>query len=341
MRFTGFVIAAAFVAAAVPLLAQTQQPTGRHDRDMRVLRAFFQSGAATATETFNRTVPLSTDGQLSLQNIGGDIIVNPGSRREVVISAVKRTRGDRNELSRVHIEVDSSGGRVDVRTVYDTRARFDRERVWVDYTVTVPMSAAVELRSISGAIKVTGVHGMVRAESVSGNIVTSGTPALEMAKSVSGQVDVSDVAGDRGLSLSSVSGSLRGKNIKTRSVDFKTVSGDITITDGVIERMNGRTVSGQIEYAGAIAKAGAYDLNSHSGSIRLMLADNAGFHLSAGTFSGSIRSDFPLTIGGPRVEPGRGRRGRRINQSMDAISGDGSAHFELRSFSGDIVITKR
>jgi DUF4097 and DUF4098 domain-containing protein YvlB len=80
---------------------------------------------------------------------------------------------------------------------------------------------------------------VVRAETVSGNVNTSATPKLELARSVSGDVDISDISTDRELTVSSVSGRLRGRNIKARSLDVSTVSGDVSIVDAACDRVGG------------------------------------------------------------------------------------------------------
>ena len=111
------------------------------------------------------------------------------------------------------------------------------------------------------------------------------------------------------------------------------------ISDVTCDRLGAKSVSGAIEYSGSIAKSGRYDMNSHSGSIRVALTNAPGFEVTAATFSGSIRSDFPLTIGGDSDRRGdrRGINGRSIR----ATFGDGSATLTLRTFSGNIVIEKR
>jgi hypothetical protein len=74
-----------------------------------------------------------------------------------------------------------------------------------------------------------------------------------------------------------------------------------------------------------------------------MLANPAGFELNASSFSGSIRSDLPLTIGGDSsVRDGNSRRSRDSGpHNMRATFGDGSATLTIRTFSGDVVIGKR
>jgi DUF4097 and DUF4098 domain-containing protein YvlB len=294
------------------------------------------------SDHFSRKVRISRDGRVTVSNIAGDISVSPGSGDEVSIEAVKRTRGDQSELANVRITVDERAGRVDVRTDSLGFSRNGRGNgVSVDYTLTVPAGVAVELKSVSGNIKVNGLRGTVRAETISGDVTTTDTPKLEAAKSVSGDVRVSGISTDGDVALGSISGNVTAKAVKVHSLELSSVSGDISSTDVSCERLTAKSVSGGVEYAGSIAKGGSYDVNVHSGNVRLTLASPSGFVLNASSFSGSIRSDLPLTIGGDAGD--RDRRDRRgmSNRSMRATYGDGSATVTLRTFSGDIVIAKR
>ena len=293
------------------------------------------------TERFSRKVKFGRDGRVSVANISGDIVVTGGSGDEVSIEAVKRTRGSQSELASVRIDVDERPGRVDVQTTHTGR----NDHVSVDYTVVVPASASVDLHSVSGAVKVTGVRGSVRAETVSGNVTTTDTPKLESARSVSGNVLLTAAAADGDLSAGTVSGNLTAKGMKVHGLDLGSVSGDISLSDVMCDRLGIKSVSGSVEYAGSIAKSGRYDINTHSGTVRLVLVNPSGFELNATSFSGSIRSDLPLTIGGDSARRARDagrRRDTGVNSHrMRATFGDGSATLILRTFSGDIVIAKQ
>ncbi len=292
------------------------------------------------TERFSRKIKLGRDGRVSVQNISGDITVTAGAGDEMSIEAVKRTRGDQSQLATVHIDVDERSGRVDVRTTHTAR----NDRVSVDYTIVVPASASVDVKSVSGNLKVSGPHGIVRAETVSGNVVTIDTPQLENAKSVSGDVSLTSVAADGDLAAASVSGNITAKGVKARGLDLGSVSGDVNVADVSCERLSVKSISGNVEYAGGIAKGGRYEINSHSGDVRLVLANPAGFELNASSFSGTIRSELPMTIGGDADDRGRDRSRRRdtlSNHAMHATFGDGSATVTVRTFSGNVVIAKR
>jgi DUF4097 and DUF4098 domain-containing protein YvlB len=296
-----------------------------------------RSSGAEPSDRFSRRVRISPDGRVSLSNISGDIVVTATSGNEVSIEAVLRAR-DRGLLPTVHIDVEERGGSVFVHTTHTAR----NDRVSVDYTIAMPASAAIEVHSVSGNVKVTGVRGAARAETISGDVTMADTPKLEMAKSVSGNVTLSGVTTEGDLSAASVSGNLVGKSIKVHALDLGSVSGDVRLTDVSCDRLAAKSISGTVEYAGTITKGGSYEVNAHSGDIRLTLANPAGFVLNANSFSGSIRSDLPLTIGGDTSGAGRpGRRTGVSNHSMTATYGDGSATLTLRTFSGDIIISKR
>lgn len=287
------------------------------------------------TERFSRKVRLGRDGRFTIQNIAGNITVTGGSGDEVSIEAVKRTRGDISQLATVHILVDERPGRVEVRTDHTAR----NDRVSVDYTVTVPTSTGVDVKSVSGNAKIAGVQGVVRAETISGNITTASTPKLEAAKSVSGDVDLTDATADSDLNASSISGIIRAKGLKARTLDLGTISGDVLLSNVACSRLGVRSVSGSVEYSGTLAKSGRYDINSHSGTVRLTLATDVGFELSANSFSGTIRSELPMTLGPTNARTDRRRPGP--GHSTHAVFGDGSAALVIRTFSGDIVITRQ
>ena len=349
MRLTVVLAAAGLTAGAVAASAQDAPRRLVAREVVRTERAGAYQGrdrGQQQTERFTRRVRLGRDGRVTIQNISGDIVVTAGSGDEVSIEAVKRAR-DQSRLADVRVIVDERPGRVDVRTEYE-QFRGDRDRggnVSVDYTVVVPAGASVELKSISGSVKATGVRGAVRAESVSGDVVTSDTPNVETAKTISGDVTIDGITTEGNLSIGSVSGTVRARNVKARGLDLGSVSGDVTLTDVACDRLSAKSVSGGFEYTGSLARGGVYDVNVHSGTVRFVLANPAGFELTANTFSGSIRSDLPLTVGGSSSSSASsdrdGRRRGVSSRSLRGTFGDGSATLTLRTFSGDIVIARR
>jgi hypothetical protein len=75
--------------------------------------------------------------------------------------------------------------------------------------------------------------------------------------------------------------------------------------------------------------------------VRIILSGDTGFELDANSFSGSIRSDLPLTAStGGTGGAGRNDRGRR-QHAVRGIYGNGSAVLHATTFSGSVVISKR
>jgi DUF4097 and DUF4098 domain-containing protein YvlB len=337
MRLRFSFVAAAIALGAVSAAAQDDARivTRANVKAARELARAYQGGPEE-TERFSRRVKIGRDGRVSVSNVSGDIVVTGGSGDEVSIEAVKRSRGSRDNLRNVDIVVDDRAGRVDVRTNYVGR----NGNVSVDFTITVPSSAAVELSSVSGSLKISGVSGGgVRLNTVSGSVTASETPHVEVAKSVSGSITLSAISVDGDLNASSVSGTVTVNGVKARGLDLGSVSGNLVLTDASCERLTAKSVSGSVEYSGALTRNGRYDINSHSGSVRLALPASTGFDLTANTFSGAIRSEFAMTIGG---DASRDVRGAGFsNHSIHGTVGDGSATITVRTFSGNIVITKR
>jgi len=184
------------------------------------------------TENFSRKVKVGRDGRVSISNVAGDIKITGGSGDDVTIEAVKRTRGDRSQLGAVQIVVDDRPGRVEVRTDYESNRSYRNRNidVSVDFTVLVPATATVDVKSVSGNVTVTGVQGVVHAETVSGTVMTSATGKLT-AKTVSGDMELVNAPADADLSATSVSGTIRAKGLKIRTLDLGSVSGDLFVTD--------------------------------------------------------------------------------------------------------------
>jgi len=298
-------------------------------------------------ERFDQTYKVGADGALDLQNISGNVRVAAGRGNEIRVEATKRVRTRNAEdakryLSQLRVEVTQVGSRVEVRTGYP-RMSGRSMSVTVDYTITVPSGAAVTIKSISGDASVNGVRGEVRVETVSGNLDMVATPNLAVAKAMSGDVRVRDVTSQAGLTLGTISGNVIASGIKVRTLDAGSVSGDVQLSNLVVDRLSAKTINGDIQYDGSLTRGGRYEFNAHSGDVRLILANATGFELDASTFSGSIRSDFPVTL---RTNPregdaaARNRRGNSV-RAVRGTFGDANAVLSVRSFSGTVVITKK
>ena len=299
-------LALAFIAGASPASAAVTLRSLMPDDSPRT--GWFERYQETRQgpeqiEKVAQTFKVGDAGSLDLSHLAGDIRVTGGSGSEIKVEATKRVRHrDPNEAKRLlqalRVDINNFSGRVEVRTIYPRRGLYGGNNISasVDYVVTVPAGASVALKSISGDISVTGVKGEVRAETVSGDVNLSATPNVSVAKTISGDVTARDIGTQTTLVLSTVSGTVLGTGLRVRALEAGSVSGDVRLIGSEIERLEARSVSGNIEFDAPLARGGRYEFTSHSGNVRIVMSGNTGFELDADTFSGSVRSDVPVTL---------------------------------------------
>lgn len=291
-----------------------------------------------STEPFARTFKVGSNATLLVVNVRGNIVVSAGSGDQIDAKATKHAWGSSDEdarqrLTNATIEVYTSGNRVELRA--EPNARFDGGNIEVEFDVKVPPDCSVDLRSVSGDIRVTNVKGELRSQTVSGNVTLEATTKIAVGKTVSGDIQITNGGGDASTSLATVSGDVTALGLTARSLDLNTISGDFRITNWAGERANARSLSGDVELSGSLAKGGRYDIESHSGDVRLALAEQPGFELAANTFSGRIRVDFSIKSEGPVRDQDRGPR------SVRGTFADGSASVRVQTFTGDVTVTRR
>lgn len=304
----------------------------------------YQQGREEQTERLTKTVRIGAEGELDVSNIAGDIVVTKANGAEATIMIVKTARGRtaddaREMLGLVQVEITERSGRAEVKTHYPRTDDMSRNRrnvsVSVAYRISAPAGARLTIGSISGNIRVDDIKGDLAVNTISGSVRIGNAGRIANAKSVSGDVEIADTVIDGALDAGSISGAVIVRRVRARRVDLGTISGDVVMQDVQCDRVTAHSISGGVEYSGTLARSGRYELNSHSGEIRIAVPADAGFELDANSFSGSIRSDLPVTLRG-RDANDRGRR-----RTLRGVYGDGSAVLDLTTFSGSIVISKR
>jgi DUF4097 and DUF4098 domain-containing protein YvlB len=287
-------------------------------------------------EKFEKTVPLSKTGTLYLSNVSGDIEILTWKDAQVKIEALKVSKADtldkaKENMAQVTIEVANEADRVSVETKTPKRTGGfwggDSINVSVDYKIWIPEQAAVEVKSVSGDVKVAPIGGKAKVDSVSGNVGLRGAAGAEI-KLVSGDLEIENVAGD--AFIKAVSGNIDVTRIKG-SIEADAVSGDIVLKDvSEAQTVDIKTVSGNVTYSGDLKVGGRYELKTHSGDVRMTIPAGSGFDLEANTFSGDIETDFEITVSG-KISP------REIHGTV----GKGGTTLVLKSFSGNVDLKKK
>ena len=280
-----------------------------------------------------RTIALGANGLLELRNVSGDITVNVGNGRDVVIETVKQSRANNDAdaalgLQEVQVTIDHRGDRVVVDTTYPRRRT--PYQVTTTFNVTAPAGTRLTVNSLGATVRVTGIKGDVAIEVAGGNITVAGS-RVSRVKSMGGDITLTDVDADANLEVGTYGGDIVIDRAKMRRLNAETMGGNLTARDIAADEATLKTLAGDVEYVGALARNGRYEFRTHSGDVRLTVPANAGFEIEATTFSGTVQPSAGLSL-----QPSANNR-----RSLRGVVGDGSARIIASALSGDVIIIKK
>ncbi|MEX2152435.1 MAG: DUF4097 family beta strand repeat-containing protein [Gemmatimonadaceae bacterium] len=245
----------------------------------------------------------------------GEIVVTAWNRDQIRVRA-------RSERSVIRMDATSSRLSLELARARGGDSRFE---------VTVPIGVRVSARATSGDVSITGTKGGVEGRTQSGDLTVDDVAETIDLNTYSGDIVARTLNGN--VEITTLSGEVGVSDVKG-DVDVTSVSGDIDLRNVVARYVRAKTTSGDVSYDGAIDSTGRYELGSHSGSVYLTVPQNTGALLSVATYSGSIESDFPITL-----KPGE--HGIGASKRFTFEIGKGDARISAESFSGDITIRSK
>jgi DUF4097 and DUF4098 domain-containing protein YvlB len=224
---------------------------------------------AQVTEEFHRTVPLSSTGRVSVDNINGNVTITGWERNEVQIDAIKSAR-DQQRLSEARIEVEIGGDSVRVKTKYPDH-HTNNNPATVTYQLHVPRSARLDgINLVNGSLEVSGVSGEVDASLVNGSANLHGLASKLDLSSVNGKISASfnSIQNASSIHLKTVNGSLRLglPSSPNADVSVSTMNGGIT-TDFPLQ-VEGKFIGKHID--GKLGSGGTHiEISSVNGSVHI------------------------------------------------------------------------
>ena len=283
-------------------------------------------------EKFAKTLDLVRNGKVIIKNMSGNIEVKTWNKAQVQIDALKVSKATtlakaKENIAKVKITITEENSTLRITTEYPKGPNKNLS-VSIYYTLMIPSESALNASTASGNVTCEDIGGDLKAETASGNVIVSGAKNGANCSTMSGTVEVDNVIGN--VKLHSVSGNVIANTIKG-NVDAETVSGSVVLTNITdANEIEASALSGKVKYEGDLASNGYYHLQTHSGRVEFIVPPRSAFDLEARTFSGSINSDFDITV-----------RGKIQKKSLSGSVNGGGAEVELKAFSGNVYIKKK
>lgn len=256
-----------------------------------------------------REVAVERGTRLTLSSLSGALVIE-GWERDVV--RIERGEGT--------VRVTGRRGTVRVET--------DRPRRQGSFLLHVPAWMGVTVDGINLEVEVRGVTAPIRVETVNGDIRVEGGSEEIRLESVSGSVWLE---GSRGrITLGSVHGNLTGRDL-AGEVHAETTNGSVRFRDAAVQSLEARSVNGDLLWEGSVLARGRYLLDTHNGSVRLRLPASASAVVTATTWHGNMRSEFP-------VQTTPGGLGRTLRFTLGT---GGPTRIDITTFQGEIVLERR
>jgi DUF4097 and DUF4098 domain-containing protein YvlB len=244
------------------------------------LPVFSGLASGAVTEEFHQTYPLTSNGEVRLDNVNGKVRIATWDRAEVKVDAIKRA-DTQQELDALKIEVTSKPERVRIHTEYPNGKVSHHGKGAsgsVDYEVKVPVGAQLEeIQVVNANLEIEGVTGRVNASTVNGRLVVNGLESDSKLETVNGNVEAvfQKFEGVKSVLLKSVNGKLQLSlpSGTSAEVSAKTVNGTINSESGLTATKHwpvGSSLHGTLGNGGAQIK-----LETVNGSIRVRCAGAA------------------------------------------------------------------
>lgn len=286
---------------------------------LRVLISLLAAlGLATplpAQKKVERRLALGMEGALRVHNMVGSVIVHGWNKDTVLVRAIL-AEGDE-----LHMGGSYTGAKMFVESSNDRNPKPTRLEIWV------PSRIRLWVKTATADIDVTGVSGGLDLYVVSGTIDVTGNPRELNAEAIDGDIHVT--GSSPWIRVKSATGAITFRGASADAA-LSTVSGAIKVEGGLFERAKIGTVTGNISFAGQLDRSGAFDFDTHAGTVDIAVPDKTNASFSVVTIAGRIDNRVSRT----RAFAGRFGRGEELTTE----TGAGGARVSVRTFKGPVTI---
>jgi beta-lactamase regulating signal transducer with metallopeptidase domain len=248
----------------------------------RTDRKIISSAGNKVKSTEDFLTAFAPGSELVVQNINGSITVNGKEKAECKIEANIEVKAKNKEeakrlLEKVEIKVASLGTKLSVKVVQPELR--SRESVTVDFEITVPRKAALDLHTSNGSLDIADITGKIEAKTNNGSISTVKTAGEAQLHTNNGKVRVSKA--------DLKPGTIGANNGEIRCTQ---IAGDISV------KINNGKVT--VSYAKTAPNVCNVSITTNNGAIDFAGPVDFSAMVKAETQIGSITTDLPLTVNG-------------------------------------------
>lgn len=157
-------------------------------------------------EPFTKSSPFHANGEISLENINGNVEIRTWDKNEILIDGEKSAKTD-EELKLIDLKMDVSESAVAIKVKLPKRpggmfSGNSNIRAAVKFTLTVPANAVLKnISTVNSSIRVDGVRGGVHLETVNGGIRAQSIGGEGHFRTVNGSIHVASTALGAGQKL--------------------------------------------------------------------------------------------------------------------------------------------
>jgi DUF4097 and DUF4098 domain-containing protein YvlB len=243
---------------------------------------------------------------ISVDTLYGAITVKPGAPRQVIVVALIQS-------DKVQVDHSQNGSRVEIESRLLPGA--DRQSGRVDYELTVPPDANVNMHSSTGPLTAERLHGDLTLEGADAPIeVRNVSNGHVHIKTMGGPISVTDARSSH-VEITSISG----------RVYLKAVSGPLVqVNSG----------SGKIFFDGDFGSGGNYTFTTSTGDIEALVPPGTSADFRAHSAHGEAESEFSLQSSPNISAP-------KASNSFVARVGQAASKVVFRSLGGKIRLKQR
>jgi hypothetical protein len=261
---------------------------------MLILAAILGTSIALAAQrTFDKRLDAPPGGRLIFDADVGSVAVTGGDVSQVVVHA--DMEGTESFLNRLHVSAEPTASGVTIKLHMDRSSFFDLFNLGsnrVDFTVEIPRTYPVDLRTAGGSLDVRNLNAWVRGKTSGGSIHVQDVVGTVDVHTSGGGVSAERLKGSASLSTS---GGGIDTSDSTGDLDVNTSGGSIRILndDGKVDaHTSGGSIRAELHTNDGI------NLETSGGSITLMLPPSTPGSIDAETSGGDVTSDLPVTSSG-------------------------------------------